>query len=175
MRPGEPVVSLRVVWALSPGEPSGITPLMTHRDNVFTEELCGLVVQGLQQRHGHHLVHGERFAVSGATESDAVTITVTFENADRSQHLPVEAALLRADNPRMSDVEARDILVDFVDYYFDRYFKGARQVTLPVDWKVFPFGEHSIRARGWERNLKLEEAADRILAGEPPDSVRELA
>ena len=116
-----------------------------------------------------HLQHGELFNISGKAEPDAYIICITFQNEDASLHLPVEVALVHKENPRCTVDEARDVLVDFVDYYFDRYFKGARHVTLPIDWKDFPFGEFTLRARGWERNKKLEDAADRLLAGQPID------
>ena len=109
----------------------------------------------LQNRYGGYLSMGELFKVTGKAELDAWTVCVTFENADQSLHLPVEVALVISDNPRCTAEAARDTLIDFVDYYFDRYFKGARHVTLPIDWKSFPFGEHTIRARGWERNRGL--------------------
>lgn len=131
------------------------------------DDIASKVAQGLQQRHGRYLKSGEIFQVSGKAEPDAYIVCVTFANSDHSLHLPVEVALVHKENPRCTPDEARDALVDFVDYYFDRYFKGARHVTLPIDWKDFPFGEFTLRARGWERNKKLEDAADRLLAGQP--------
>ena len=142
-----------------------------NRKPFLTEQTTGKVEQGLQNRYGRFLQDGERFKVTGKSEDDAWTICVTFENTDQSLHLPVEVVLMVNENPQCTTDQARDTLVDFIDYYFDRYFKGARHVTLPIDWKAIPFGEYTIRARGWERNLKLEVAADRLLAGGSVDDL----
>ncbi len=126
----------------------------------------------LHQLFGRFLRDGERFALKAhETASDAWTLSVAFDNADSSLHLPLELALVAAENPKLSNDEARDLLIDFVGYFFERYFEGDRQVTLPLDWQKMPFGEYTIRARGWERNLMLEHAADRLLAGEAIDDV----
>ena len=141
-------------------------------DLVFlSAEFIETMEETLRRRYARYLADGEGFTVTGEVAEDAWTVCVTFENGDRSLHLPVEAALVVAENPRMNNTQARDVLVDFVDYYFDRYFKSARLVTLPIDWKDVPFGECTVRVRGWEKNLMLEEAADRLLAGEPVESV----
>ena len=90
----------------------------------------------------------------------------------------MEVAARRVDLPGVKPDEARGLLIDFVGYFFDRYFKGGRSTTLPIDWQELPFGEHTVFARGWQRNMQLEEAADRLLAGETVDeflSARERA
>jgi len=133
----------------------------------------------LLKRYEAYLQPGERLhLVSGQDESDAWTVKVVFENADKSVHLPLEVAARRVDLPGVKPDEARGLLIDFVGYFFDRYFKGGRSTTLPIDWQELPFGEHTVFARGWQRNMQLEEAADRLLAGETVDeflSARERA
>ena len=89
-----------------------------------------------------------------------------FQNRSRTLHLPIDMAVVAADNDKLSDEDARDLLVDFIDYFFDEYFRESRNATLPIDWEKLTFGGHAIRVRGWERNLALEEAADKLLAGE---------
>lgn len=126
----------------------------------------------LLKRYARFLQPGERFLLAaGDIAHDAWTLAVTFENRDRSVHLPVEMALVAAENPKLDNDEATDVLVDFLDFVFDSYFREAREATLPVDWDKFTFGEFVVRARGWERNLKLEQAADRLLAGESIDDL----
>ncbi len=134
-------------------------------------ELSTAIRDALRHRHGAFLRPGERFEVRGESHGDAWGVEITFENADRSLHLPVEVAFLLTDNPGCKEDEARDVMLDFADYFFDAYFRGAREVTLPLDWASFPYGEYTVRARGWERNLKLEDAADKLLAGHPVDDV----
>jgi hypothetical protein len=138
----------------------------------ITIEFAAKAEQSLLTRYGRFLQPGEVFRVTGTSELDAWTLQVVFENEDRSTHLPIDLALLASENPQSTDDGARDTLIDFVDYFFDRYFRGARHITLPIDWTEYPFGELRVRARGWEKNLKLEEAADRILAGESAEDLK---
>ncbi|HIA01120.1 MAG TPA: hypothetical protein EYN66_04320 [Myxococcales bacterium] len=128
--------------------------------------------QALLTRYGRFLKEGEVFKVTGTSEDDAWGLKVVFENTDRSLHLPMDVVLVARENPGLTRDDARAALVDFVDYFFDRYFQGAREITLPIDWAEFPFGDHKVRARGWEQNLKLENAADRLLAGESIDDLK---
>ena len=124
----------------------------------------------LLKRYQGYLQPGESVrVVSGEADADAWTLQVVFENADKTVRLPLEAAVQRTDLPETNPEEVRGILLDFVGHFFDRYFKGGRVATLPIDWQEFPAGEHTVYARGWQRNLQLEEAADRFLAGEAID------
>jgi len=131
----------------------------------FPATLKDKFINALKKRHASYLRPGERFDASAEVMSDGWGFKVTFQNNDQSTWLPVELVLLQQDNPGIKDGDARDALMDFADYFFGEYFRDAREVTLPIDWKPFPFGELTIRAKGWERNLKLEQAADILLSG----------
>ena len=131
----------------------------------FPKSLKDKFLAALLKRHGSYVRQGERFEVEAGVMADGWELKVTFQNADKSTWLPVEMVLLQQDNPGIKDEDARDALMDFADYFFGEYFRDAREVTLPIDWQAFPFGELTIRAKGWERNLKLEQAADLILSG----------
>ena len=134
-------------------------------------EFAVKAAQALLTRYGRFLKEGEVFKVTGKSEDDSWAINVVFENTDHSLHLPMDVVLVARENPKLTDDDVRAVLVDFVDYFFDRYFQGAREITLPIDWAEFPFGDYKVHARGWEKNLKLENAADRLLAGESIDDL----
>ena len=137
---------------------------------LMTDEFETKFLSELTRKSMPFLRSGERFVVGDhSIEEGAWSLTVTFHNTDRSLFLPVELGVVASENPRLNNDEARDVMVDFVDYFFERYFRDAREVTLPIDWGTVPFGEFTLRARGWEKNLRLEELADRLLAGEPID------
>jgi hypothetical protein len=126
----------------------------------------------LSKRYSPYLQPGEIIRIeSGKAESDAWTIKIVFETADRSLHLPLEIAARRVDMPNTEADEARDLLLDFAAHFYDRYFRGGRTETLPLDWLPFPVEDQTVYARGWERNMRLEEAADRFLAGEQVDDL----
>lgn len=139
---------------------------------LMTAEFEQRFLAELQKRSARYLRTGEHFqVVQHEIEEGAWTLSLLFENADRSLHLPVELAVVATENPKLTNDDARDVLVDFVGYFFDKYFHEAREVTLPLDWAPLRFGEFTVRARGWERNLHLEDLADRLLAGEAPEAL----
>jgi len=129
------------------------------------------LLDALRTRHARFLKPGEEFSCQdGEIAHDAWTLSVLFQNRSRTLYLPIDMAVVAADNEKLNDEEARDVLVDFIDFFFDEYFRESRNVTLPIDWERLTFGEYTIRARGWERNIALEEAADKLLSGEPLDA-----
>jgi hypothetical protein len=130
------------------------------------------LLKTLQTTFGRYMRPGEKFLlVSHEAAADAWTLSVTFENTDQSLHLPVELALVSAENPKLTGDEPADLLVDFMGFFLEEYFKGDRQVTLPLDWQTVPYGDFTIRTRGWEQNLKLERQANLLLAGGSLDEV----
>lgn len=142
-----------------------VRPLMTP---AFEDKF----MEALRKTSEPFMQPGEHFRVlQHAIEDGAWTLSVAFENGDRTLHLPVELAIAALDNPPLTNEAARDVLIDFLGYFFESYFREARDVTLPLDWAPVRFGDFMLRARGWEKNLLLEELADRLLAGEPPEAL----
>ena len=87
---------------------------------LLTPDVVEKVIAELHKRHARFLRPGERFEVSdGQIPGDAWSVQITFQNADASVFLPLELALTLAENPKLKNDEARDLLIDFGDYYFD--------------------------------------------------------
>ncbi len=123
----------------------------------------------MQQRHQSHLNEGEYFEVSGYRSLGEVYTQVILRNVEESLYYPVECQidLLRSDIE--GPLEAMYLLLDFQDYYFGRYLSEDRDVYLAIDWAEYQFEDHVIVARGQIFNRKLEQIADRLLAGEKLD------
>ena len=120
-------------------------------------------------RHQTHLDEGEDFEVSGYRSLGEVYTQVILRNVEESLYYPVECQidLLRSDIE--GPLEAMYLLLDFQDYYFGRYLSEDRDVYLAIDWAEYQFEDHVIVARGQIFNRKLEQIADRLLAGEKLD------
>ena len=127
------------------------------------------IAQLMQQRHQSHLNEGEYFEVSGYRSLGEVYTQVILRNVEESLYYPVECQidLLRSDIE--GPLEAMYLLLDFQDYYFSRYLSEDRDVYLAIDWAEYQFEDHVIVARGQIFNRKLEQIADRLLAGEKLD------
>ena len=141
----------------------------------------------LLERHRERLrsnrLADARLRVEGWREPTRVIVRLTLSRPDKSLHYPMEAGVAlppevgdgRSESDAAAIERAMWLAVDFLGYYVERYLESGRETLLPLDWGAVSFGDHEIFARGWERNLALEEAGDRWLAGEPVDLPESVA
>lgn len=139
----------------------------------MSAELARQIEERVRLEHGRALADFT-FRAEGRREATRVVVSFTIERSDRSVHYPMEAGVaFESNDPKPDDVEeALWTAIDFLHYYLNEYLRSHGEILLPLDWMPVPFGERHVFARGWERNLALEEAADRWLAGDPVE-VRE--
>lgn len=134
------------------------------------------IAQMLMQRHASYLNEEEYFEVSGHRSKEEVYTTVTLTNQDNSLHYPVECRMDLTVNPVAGPVAAQDVLLDFQDYYFGRYFEEDRDIYLTIDWSAVQFDNYTLQTKGQISNPKVEQLADRLMAGEiTPQEARRLA
>lgn len=122
----------------------------------------------LDERYGASL-HNERFELDALREDGDVIVRLVLRSDDRTHVYTMEATILREKYPALSEPQAVDISLDFLDWYVGEYFREERDVFLPLDWKVHHFGDLEVMARGDLRNEFLDDAADAWLRGERPD------
>lgn len=127
----------------------------------------------LQERYGHHL-RGERFRVDGRVEPGLVELNLVLERSDGTFRYDMTFYASLVDNA-LSEEEGRDLVVDFMGYYLDLYFRRKREVLLPLDFQEYPFGKHRVFARGDVTNPRLDALADEMIEKGvtiPPDDPR---
>ncbi|HOU53290.1 MAG TPA: hypothetical protein PLQ97_05115 [Myxococcota bacterium] len=127
----------------------------------FSAEENAEVIRVLETRYGQHL-RGEFFEVSGRMEPTFGEVIVTLANRQDTFRYRMEFRAALAEN-RLSQAEARDLLLDFVGYYLDQYFESGRDLLLPLDFQPYEMGEHVVYARGDVTNPTLDRMADEIL------------
>ena len=81
---------------------------------------------------------------------------------DDSFYYPVEAQINLIEES-MSPKEAALFLSDYIDYYFDEYFKESETIYLNIDWKKIQFESRSFLIKGQILNLQQEKAAEAFL------------
>lgn len=136
-------------------------------DSILSRELARRIEDKLRELHRPRL-DAFRFQAEGWREPTRVIVRFTLERPDKSLHYPMEAGVTLEDNDAgAAEVEdAMWLAIDFLAWYVEQYLRSGGETLLPLDWKAMQYGERELYARGWERNLALEEAADRWLAGE---------
>jgi hypothetical protein len=88
---------------------------------------------------------------------------VTLRDRSGKFYYPVEGRMAHADH----DMNVRDaglFLLDYMDAYFDEYFKEDGDVFLPIDWADFDCEGVALQLKGQIFNLEVERLADEILA-----------
>ena len=101
--------------------------------------------------------------ISTETVNNDVLATVTLKNSDNSFHYPVEARMSKTSLNSEGKEEAL-LLLDYIDIYFDEYFKDDENTFIPIDWKPYSYEGESIFMRGQIQNLLQEKNADDFIA-----------
>lgn len=135
----------------------------------ITEAEAEEIATLMQQRHRSYLNEGEQFEVSGYRSSGEVYTKVVLRNEDESLYYPVECQMDLLHSNIEGPLEAMYLLLDFQDYYFGRFLSEDRDVYLAIDWAEYHFEDQVIAARGQIFNRKLDQLAERLLAGEKLD------
>lgn len=108
-------------------------------------------------------------AGQGGQAGEELVVALILKREDRTAVYRMEATIERSQYPAMSDSEALDHSLDFLDWYLGEYLREDRNVFLPLDWKPHQYGDIQVLARGDLTNELLDEAADAWLRGEKPD------
>ena len=128
---------------------------------LFTDEEVAAILEILYSEFGHRL-SGERFLLDGLVEPGLVRADLAIEKLDKTFRYDMSFYVSLAHN-ELSVQEARDLVLDFLGWYLERYFEEDRELLLPLDYQPYNFGEHTVFARGDVRNPYLDALADAII------------
>jgi len=136
----------------------------------ITNEQAKVLASMLDQKYVSQL--GDRyFDVHGCKEGQVITIRVTLRDAKGTFVYPVEARMATEDQD-LTVMEARDLLLDYIDAYFDEYLNGEGDTYLTIDWSTYECDGFELQMRGQILNSHLEQLADDLIAGKRIDLER---
>ncbi|MBM4388836.1 MAG: hypothetical protein FJ088_13935 [Deltaproteobacteria bacterium] len=133
-------------------------------EKIFTKDELVELGKLLDKRYGSKL-GDERFFLSADENDSYLFIKLTLENPAETFSYPMEFAVDFGQEGVASAAEAKDLLVDFIGLYLDKYFRSGRELILPLDFTGYEFEGRTVYARGDVRNPKLDRMADEIIAG----------
>ncbi len=133
-------------------------------DTLFNTEFCQKLSDILQKRFTVHL-KDEGFLVSGKVENDTLLTQLILSNKDRSFYYVMEGAFDFKQNPPLTPMKARDMVMDLLDQYLIEYFESGREVNLHLDWKEYTVESYTMYLKGQVKNMLAEEMADKLLNG----------
>jgi len=135
------------------------------RHTCLTPEESAIIIGRLRDLHQDRLGNAT-FALESELFSNKFILRLTLSTPDRVWHYPMEAGCsLTTDSPT-EEREKVLAAVDFLGHVVAEYLESGGERLLPLDWMEFDYLGTPVFARGWERNALVEDAADRLLAGE---------
>ncbi len=133
----------------------------------MTQEQTKTISTMLERKYGGNL--GERFfEVETQREDKVISIKVTLQNSDKTFYYPVEARISIEDQD-LTISEARDLLLDYVDAYFEEFLMNQGEVFLPIDWTTYDCDGIDLQMRGQIVNQKFEDIASALIEGKSVD------
>lgn len=130
---------------------------------IITEDELAEVGRLLHERYSSQL-ENERFSLHSEENESFLFIMLTLENIAETFSYPMEFAVDFKQEGIASADEARDLLLDFIGLYLDKYFRSGRELILPLDFTGYEFDGRTVFARGDIKNPKLDRIADEIIA-----------
>ncbi|MEY4630237.1 MAG: hypothetical protein RIQ81_357 [Pseudomonadota bacterium] len=128
----------------------------------LTSEDCAVLASGMNKKYSPFT--GERFfEFQSGGDTGVMEVIATLRNKDGSFFYPVETRIDFKDQG-VSEENARAVLVDMIDQYFQEYLLNDGEVYLPIDWADYEMDGLRLQMRGQVRNLVLEKMADDLLA-----------
>lgn len=129
------------------------------KDRFLKVEEIALMEEVFREKFLSKFKDDEDIIFEGYFSEGTLFITAIFKNHEETFYYPFETSINSEDNPNLKDAEARLVLLDFVDEYFDSYFKSDRNIFVPIDWAIFKFRDCDLYAKGQIINKKAEDEA----------------
>lgn len=90
-------------------------------------------------------------------------VKMILKKIDGSLVYPIEAIHVLDPEGKSTAATAIDVMVDYLDAYWNEYFTENRDVYVSLDWTMHTCESVNFYLRGFVRNQELESAADALL------------
>jgi hypothetical protein len=130
---------------------------------VLTKEEEFSLSQIMNRKYAVYL-NGRFFRLDLKIDYEAAYATVTLLSKDESFYYPVDARIAHKDQ----EIDAKTsvlMLLDYVDIYFDEYFREQENTFLSLDWTAYSFEGTELEMKAQVRNKHAETLADQIISG----------
>jgi hypothetical protein len=135
--------------------------MTTEQPKFVSPDECAELVRLMARKYAASLDH-RYFEAELNKDSRGVYAKVTLRNQTGSFFYPVEGRLAHLDHD-MSEREAALFLLNYIDAYFDEYFREGGEVYLPIDWADYEDDGIPLQLKGQIFNLEVERMADELL------------
>ena len=135
--------------------------MLETKKEILTEEECVALAETMGRKYTSFL--NERyFEISVRHDHLGLYATILLRNESGSFYYPVEGRLADIDH-QLNRHDGALFLIDYIDSYYEEFFRENGEVYLPIDWATFDWEGIQIQVRGQILNLELEKMADKWL------------
>ena len=116
----------------------------------------------LNLKNGSHL-KDRAFKVDFCESKNELLASITLMNPQKTFFYQVES---RVSVRELGDFSSRDSLLlmfDYMDLYFEEFFREEENLFIPIDWSDREFEGLSFQMKGQVKNLHCEFLADELL------------
>jgi hypothetical protein len=117
----------------------------------------------LDRKHAAYL-EDRFFSIKVESDDYKANVVVTLQNADSSFYYPVEGRI-SCKSQNLSGKEGSLLILDFIDVYFEEFFREDQNTWLPIDWAGYNFEGFEFQLKGQKLNKQTEDLADLFLDG----------
>ena len=135
--------------------------MFANKKLVLTEEEKDSLTKILNTKYAGFL-NKRLFQVEAFVEGDTAAVAVILQNPNNRFFYPVEARMLFREQ-NMNAKDAALFLIDYLDYYFEEYFRDDEDVYLTIDWSKHSFEGKDFYVKGQVLNPEQEKLADEWL------------
>lgn len=135
--------------------------MLSNKTPILNDEEKSNLVRIMNTKYASYL-EGRFFEIEIASDQDIVNVTVTLRNESDQFHYPVQGQIAS----KQQDLSPKDgafLLLDYIDFYFEEFFKENGEVLLTIDWSKHTFDEKEFQIKGQIFNLQRERLADEWL------------
>lgn len=132
-------------------------------ESVWSDETVEKI-ETLLQRKYQAFLENEFFEIEVGANKFQVQLRTTLVGKDGKVTYPVESVhmldLTSEDAP--SAEEVAELMLDYLDVYWNEYLTGGRETFVPLDWSKYTCEGVDFYMRGFVREVGLEKQADEL-------------
>jgi hypothetical protein len=118
----------------------------------------------MRQRHAARLLPGESLTLEGELTHGHALARLVAAQPHGASLIQLEVSVELEPNQIDHPGDARDLALDFLDAFFDKFLSEDRIMRLSPDWKALDFEGKTLLLRGSHTRPALDDEADRLLA-----------
>lgn len=135
--------------------------MLSNQEMILSVEEQADLLRLLNTKYASFL-NGRSFQLKIFSDAQMVEITLTLSNTSETFFYPVQGRVSFKEW-ELTKKEAVLFLLDYMDYYFEEFFKDGEGIYLTIDWSKHVFDSVEFYLKGQILNLHMERQAEAFL------------